>query len=976
MNYNIILTVIIATLISVGANAQSIVGSWHIGNAGQADSSVILTFLSDGSYYMAEDGDSVADPSGQDGMERGTYTWNSSTGAFSATTLVDTSGEWGLSHPSGITTVTVTGNELSYNDGGESFTLTRVFSAPGEILGSWRIGNAGQADSSVILTFLDNGSYYMAEDGDSVADPSGQDGMERGTYTWNLSTGAFSATTLVDTSGEWGLSHPIGITTISVTGNSLSYNDGGESFILQRVAETQLAPEQADMAAKLPGRTVVDTQYTSPTRFTYEEVGEPVEFGNWSYTKVSANVGVLTLTYDHDGNAFSDREEIRLIFDSETTGTYTYDEYEAGVVDEESSGSFDLPWLANNNTSVNINASSTGAGTITPSGSLVVAVGADQVFTATPSPGYQVDVWRVNSNVVQSGGSTYNLLDVQSSLSVEVSFVPSQPVGGLAPESAEMAAKLSGRTVNNTQFTSSTRFVYQGAGGIPEPGNWSYSKVSANVGLLTQTYDDDGNNANLYREETSLTFVTETTGTFVYREFDGGVLDFESSGNFDYPWLADNTSVNISASSTGAGVISPSGSLVVDAGTDQTFTATPNAGYEVDVWRMNGQLVQSGGSTYTLSNVQSSTSLEVSFKLRQLANDEIEAPDTEATPPPTTPASPVAAETSKFSGFLTDDNGEAVGYFSSIKISKTGALSAKLIVGGESYSIKGQLDENGEYTSEDLAKAGLGKAILRVRNTASGGRKILGSVEIDNITASISAVQAGPTTQQAGNYTVLLPNKENELGTPQGQGYGFMNVKTTGTAKIKGLLGDGSKWTAKCNVTPDGEMPMFANLYLKKGSLAGLIRFRNVLGVSDCDGRVSWIKPAGTNVAPYLLGFSLQRNLIGSRFLNTGARLITGLASGVSNVEAHVGAGSGEPFVSYDLELTDKNKLNFTGLEKVKIKISKKGQIKGSVSDDGTKWKVAGVIFQKQNLGAGLVYVNGGEPRRLTIVPLGAADPE
>jgi hypothetical protein len=104
--------VAISLLGSLPTHASPIVGGWYGTHLGQADSTAVITFLADGSYWMAEDGSSVLDPSGQDGMERGTYTWNPLTSAFSSTTLVDTSGQWGLSH-SGLTSIGISGDTMT-----------------------------------------------------------------------------------------------------------------------------------------------------------------------------------------------------------------------------------------------------------------------------------------------------------------------------------------------------------------------------------------------------------------------------------------------------------------------------------------------------------------------------------------------------------------------------------------------------------------------------------------------------------------------------------------------------------------------------------------------------------------------------------------------------------------------------------------------------------------------------------------------
>lgn len=112
-------------------HAQAIVGSWFINGAGESKSTAVLTFLANGTYLMAEDGDRSLDPSGKDGMERGTYKWNPTTKAFSSKTLVDTTGEWGLSD-SGIKKISVSGNTLTL----AGLNFKRVTSSTSKIIGS------------------------------------------------------------------------------------------------------------------------------------------------------------------------------------------------------------------------------------------------------------------------------------------------------------------------------------------------------------------------------------------------------------------------------------------------------------------------------------------------------------------------------------------------------------------------------------------------------------------------------------------------------------------------------------------------------------------------------------------------------------------------------------------------------------------------------------------------------------------------
>jgi hypothetical protein len=234
------------------AQPTDIVGGWRLTNSPGV--STIVSFLANGIYFHVEDQMSPAfDPSGQNGMERGTFSWNSVSGAFSSVTLVDTNGQWGLSHPQGPLTVSLSGNLLTLTDFGGAYVFERVVSSTNAIVGSWRLTNSPGV--STIVSFLANGTYFHAEDQMSPAfDPSGQNGMERGTFSWNSVSGAFSSVTLVDTNGQWGLSHPQGALTVSVSGNLLTLTDFGGAYVFERVAPI---PEPESYAMLLAGMAML-----------------------------------------------------------------------------------------------------------------------------------------------------------------------------------------------------------------------------------------------------------------------------------------------------------------------------------------------------------------------------------------------------------------------------------------------------------------------------------------------------------------------------------------------------------------------------------------------------------------------------------------------------------------------------------------------------------------------------------------------
>lgn len=98
---------------------------------------------------------------------------------------------------------------------------------------------------------------------------------------------------------------------------------------------------------------------------------------------------------------------------------------------------------------------------------------------------------------------------------------------GLAPEPAQMTDILVGTIQLEYSFTSATEFAWHG-----ETGRWTYEKTGADTGKLVLTYDEDGNDPSVYREEISLTFTSATAGSFVYYEYLYNQQIDSSSGPF------------------------------------------------------------------------------------------------------------------------------------------------------------------------------------------------------------------------------------------------------------------------------------------------------------------------------------------------------------------------------------------------------------------------------------------------------------
>lgn len=120
--------------------ASAIVGSWIIPGA-----KISVTFLADGTYYLSEEANDP--PHAVTGIEKGSYSWNSTTKQLSSTPVIDTNGSADVN---GIWNVT--GNSLTYNDGEDITEMFRVVTNTTPIrlpdFGTIRFGNYRQSSNS------------------------------------------------------------------------------------------------------------------------------------------------------------------------------------------------------------------------------------------------------------------------------------------------------------------------------------------------------------------------------------------------------------------------------------------------------------------------------------------------------------------------------------------------------------------------------------------------------------------------------------------------------------------------------------------------------------------------------------------------------------------------------------------------------------------------------------------------------------
>lgn len=206
----------------------SILGSWTAQNI-FGPNFVVFTAMADGTFVISEDGSS--DPNGRDGMERGTYTWDPATGAFTATVQVDTNGQNGISHATPpFTAIINPANTLTFTPGGGDppVVLTRVIdnAVPANpAVGAWRFDNTDGPGTMAVVTLFANGTFVLVSDESAPIN----DGMERGTYSPAVPNGDVTFTRIIDTNGDAGIFDASGteVLNIAIAGDTMTVTEPG-----------------------------------------------------------------------------------------------------------------------------------------------------------------------------------------------------------------------------------------------------------------------------------------------------------------------------------------------------------------------------------------------------------------------------------------------------------------------------------------------------------------------------------------------------------------------------------------------------------------------------------------------------------------------------------------------------------------------------------------------------------------------------
>ena len=217
-----------------------------------------------------------------------------------------------------------------------------------------------------------------------------------------------------------------------------------------------------------------------------------------------------------------------------------------------------------------ITASSTIGGTISPSGTITINSGSNQTFVINPSVGYTLSDVSIDGSSV-GAVTSYTFNNISANHTINATF----------------------KIIN---YTLSITMSGSGAGTVANNPNGTIFPYGTNVTLI----------ATPSPNSTFSGWSGSCSGT-------QNTCNITMSSNMTVIASFSINTYTITANAGTGGTISPSGSVNVNSGTNQSFTITPSIGYSILSVTVDGS--SAGAVTsYTFSNVTANHTISASFK--------------------------------------------------------------------------------------------------------------------------------------------------------------------------------------------------------------------------------------------------------------------------------------------------------------------------------------------------------------------------
>ncbi|PGL72833.1 S8 family serine peptidase [Bacillus sp. AFS055030] len=220
-----------------------------------------------------------------------------------------------------------------------------------------------------------------------------------------------------------------------------------------------------------------------------------------------------------------------------------------------------------------ISATTDSNGNIDPEGFTSVKHGSNQTFKITPNTGFEIGSVRIDGQEVTVTNGEYTFTNVTKNHSINVTF-------------KQIVHIITATAGSNGTISPSGRITANYG------TNQTYT-VTPYEGYEVATFKVDGVDAQLTNN--TYTFTNVTKDHTIHVTFKQIVH-------------------TITAAAGSNGTISPSGKVSVNHGKDQTFTVTPNKGYEVATFTVDGVNANLTNNSYVFTNITKDHTINVTFK--------------------------------------------------------------------------------------------------------------------------------------------------------------------------------------------------------------------------------------------------------------------------------------------------------------------------------------------------------------------------
>lgn len=303
--------------------------------------------------------------------------------------------------------------------------------------------------------------------------------------------------------------------------------------------------------------------------------------------------------------------------------------------------------------------------------------------------------------------------------------------------------------------------------------------------------------------------------------------------------------------------------------------------------------------------------------------------------------------------------------FAKITCSKKGTFTAKVQIDGVTNTRKGAFSITGETQDLDFPSGHTLGLSLNLTTFEMDGSFENGVNTATSPTFRKPAYSKSVPFARPGKYTLIINPDTSDNSSPQGSGYAFIKVSSSGAVKVAAKLADGTSFSAAGAMQKSNNLPFYNMLYKRTGCFAGTLGFQSSAATHDIVGDHHWSRPTVLSSNLYPDGFEITHISRGSLFTPPakGQRLVDSTGFVVT-----VGEGNTTPFSrSIDVDTFNQVTVNGANTNNFKLTINTStGMFTGKFTLPGKSTTEAyhGVFLQKQKLGAGffLGTPQSGEP--------------